>query len=313
MLCLARADGPKIRPGAPPVFQSQFDPERDNMQKFYWNNHQPPPGLDLNTLTLAVNHQEEAGVGREEGAACVRVVDTEEDRQPAQLRLTGASANRVVVRLGEREREFNRTWNERTASSYRAAACHIFNHHDYENVYRPHSDDTTNKTSRDRPSVSASARNTPRSRKKKSQEGRDGRVYRSKSCERVTGMLDKLSEKLSSNSESPSPPSTPTPSLLQAVAARAIPCVDIKVIPVSLSVSSSHLRVIKHFSLPQPPCGVSNNARLSPTPTESSVYGSAAGSTFEGYKVTIICLIIVHLSFKANHVVCCAVKVADDR
>ena len=300
------------------MFQSQFDPERDNMQKFYWNNHQPPPGLDLNTLTLAVNHHEEAGVGREEGAACVRVVevvDTEEDRQAAHLRLKPASANRVVVRLGEREREFNRTWTERTASSYRAAGCNIFNHHDYENVYTHHTtvlpcDDSPDKTPRDRATVSASARNTPRSRKKKSQQGRDGRVYRSKSCERVTGMLDKLSEKLSINSESPSPPSTPTPSLLQSVAARAIPCVDIKVISVS---QSPDLRELSNISPPQPPCGVSNNARLSPTPTESSVYGSGAGSTFEGYKVTIICLIIVHLSLKANHVVCCSVKVADDR
>ena len=200
------------------------------MQKFYWNNHQPPPGLDLNTLTLAVNHQEETG--KEGGAACVRVVevlDTEEDRQPGQARMTAGSTNRVVVKLGERERELNRTWNERTGSSYRGAKCNIFNHHDYENVYSQHT--AEDKTVR--PCVSASARNTPRSRKKKRQEGRDGRVYRSKSCERVTGMLDKLSEKLSINSESPSPPSTPTPSLLQSVAARAIPCVDIKVISVS--------------------------------------------------------------------------------
>ena len=198
------------------------------MQKFYWNNHQPPPGLDLNTLTLAVNHQEEA---RPACVKVVEVVDTEEDRQPGHGRLTAASTNRVVVRLGEREREFNRTWNERTASSYRGAKCNIFNHHDYENVYSQHT--AEDKTVRDRPSVSASARNTPRSRKKKRQEGREGRVYRSKSCERVTGMLDKLSEKLSINSESPSPPSTPTPSLLQSVAARAIPCVDIKVSSVS--------------------------------------------------------------------------------
>ena len=283
------------------------------MQKFYWNNHQPPPGLDLNTLTLAVNHQEEAVVGREGGAACVRVVevvDTEEDRQSGHVRLTGPSSNRVVVRLGEREREFSRT--------YRGAECNKSNpHHDYENVYRlttaQQCDDTRDKTPRDRPTVSASARNTPRSRKKKSQEGRDGRegrVYRSKSCERVTGMLDKLSEKLSINSESPSPPSTPTPSLLQSVAARAIPCVDIKVISVSVSTSQSFQT---NISPSQPPGGVYNNARLSPTPTESSVYGSAAGSTFEGYKVTIICLIIVHLSLKPNHVVCCALKVADDR
>ena len=169
------------------------------MQKFYWNNHQPPPGLDLNTLTLAVNHQEEA---RPACVKVVEVVDTEEDRQPGHGRLTAASANRVVVRLGEREREFNRTWNERTASSYRGAKCNIFNHHDYENVYSQHT--VEDKTVRDRPCVSASARNTPRSRKKKRQEGREGRVYRSKSCERVTGMLDKLSEKLSINSESPS-------------------------------------------------------------------------------------------------------------
>ena len=43
-----------------------------------------------------------------------------------------------------------------------------------------------------------------------------------------SSMLDRLSEKLSINSEF-SPPSTPTPSLFQSVAARAIPCVDIKV------------------------------------------------------------------------------------
>ena len=43
-----------------------------------------------------------------------------------------------------------------------------------------------------------------------------------------SSMLDRLSEKLSIDSEF-SPPSTPTPSLFQSVAARAIPCVDIKV------------------------------------------------------------------------------------
>ena len=265
------------------------------MQKFYWNNHQPPPGLDLNTLTLAVNHQEEA---RPACVKVVEVVDTEEDRQPGHGRLTAASANRVVVRLGERERELNRTWNERTASSYLGARCNnIMNHHDYENIYTQHTTaphchhKAEDKTFKERPSVSASARSTPRSRKKKRQEGRDGRVYRSKSCERVTGMLDKLSEKLSSNSESPSPPTTPTPSLLQAVAARAIPCVDIKVISV-LSLAFNNNLMFSNLSPPQPPCGVSNNGRLSPTPTESSVYGSAAGSTFEGYKVSVSLLFI---------------------
>ena len=186
-------------------------------------------------------------------------------------------------------------------------------------IFRPECDPVMFGSVRERrPDMS---RQTPRSRKKsKHQQVQGTGVVRSKSCEKVTGVggviIDKLSGKLSLSS--PAPPScpptpgppTPTPSLLHSVAARAIPCVDIKVISVSVSTSQSFQT---NISPSQPPGGVYNNARLSPTPTESSVYGSAAGSTFEGYKVTIICLIIVHLSLKANHVVCCSVKVADDR
>ena len=134
-------------------------------------------------------------------------------------------------------RQYNRTWNENTKSQYNELLrdrqrksiqnTTIF-HHDYENVY-----DDNDSTVKDKKCPSSSARNTPRSRKKKKQHqagsGGGGAVYRSRSCERLTrdtgggpGVLDRLSDSLS-------PPSTPTPSLLQSVAARAIPCVDIKV------------------------------------------------------------------------------------
>ena len=55
-------------------------------------------------------------------------------------------------------------------------------------------------------------------------------LHRSKSCERVATVLDRLSSHLASTGLEPAPaPPTPTPSLLHSVAARAIPCVDIKV------------------------------------------------------------------------------------
>ena len=201
------------------------------MQKFYWNNQQSPYSeryrtyqvtredwcQDFSTLTLAVNPPDS------QHDCCVQVVNNDQEIQDTRAI---PSANRVVVRLGEPEREYNRTWNERTkfppSRAEKSVEPNIFNHHDYENVY-----DDKEFSVKDQKCVSASARNTPRARKKKRAEGR---VYRSKSCERVTGMLDKLSEKLSINSDSPPPSSTPTPSLLQSVAARAIPCVDIKVI-----------------------------------------------------------------------------------
>ena len=234
MLCPARATDP--RPGlclSRSLTLTEITSARptfDNMQKFYWNNQQSPYTdkfrtyevtrdevwcEDVSRLTLAVNPPDT------EHACCVQVRDSEE----LQVGDTRPALNRVVVRLGDQQ-DYNRTWNERTKYQYSRAGKSVepavFNHHDYENVY-----DDTEFSIKDQKCVSASARNTPRSRKKKRLEGR---VYRSKSCERVTGMLDRLSEKLSINSESPPPPSTPTPSLLQSVAARAIPCVDIKVI-----------------------------------------------------------------------------------
>ena len=89
----------------------------------------------------------------------------------------------------------------------------------------------------------ASNRQTPRSRKK----GKPQKlVYRSKSCDRegvgasVLDSLWRLTDRLtnspdcsmsshSSDQHPPPPPVTPTPSIFQSVAARAIPCVDIKV------------------------------------------------------------------------------------
>ena len=163
------------------------------------------------------------------------------------------SCNKVVLKLGDitgisteqiqrscnptqSRWRYNKTWNENMKGKYRQSiqTAEIFRH-DYENVYdnsKPQNDVKTDKKD--------NSRQTPRSRKKsKHTAGQSGQVvYRSKSCERVAGVIDRLSEKLSisaldtstSSSCAPTPtPPTPTPSLLHSVAARAIPCVDIKV------------------------------------------------------------------------------------
>ena len=249
-----------------------------------------------------------------------------EPANTSSLNSSEGNGNKVVLRLGDIsslelselplqrsykgcqakwQHGYNKTWNENMKGKYRQSI-------QTADIFQPGYDPVFGNV-RDRRPERDMSRQTPRSRKKSKQQAHG--VYRSKSCEKVAGVIDKLSGKLSLNS--PGPPScpptpappTPTPSLLHSVAARAIPCVDIKV----TSSVSPQSRSQSKFHPPQPPRGVSSNARLSPTPTESSIYGSGTGSTFEGYKVTIICLIIVHLSLKANRVVCCTLKVADDR
>ena len=125
---------------------------------------------------------------------------------------------------------YNKTWNENMKGKYRQSI-------QTADIFRPDYDPLMLGSVRERrPDMS---RQTPRSRKKsKHQQVHGTGVVRSKSCEKVAGVggviIDKLSGKLSLNS--PGPPScpptpappTPTPSLLHSVAARAIPCVDIK-------------------------------------------------------------------------------------
>ena len=162
----------------------------------------------------------------------------------------GSCSNRVVLKLGDisgpghgtgsvsselnqRSRiptqsrwRVNKTWNENMKGKYRQSiqTADIFKH-DYENVY-----DNTKPLSDVKTESKKDSRQTPRSRKKSKHPGN---VYRSKSCERVAGVIDRLSEKLSISGfeaePAPAPP-TPTPSLLHSKLARAIPCVDIKVV-----------------------------------------------------------------------------------
>ena len=178
------------------------------------------------------------------------------------------SCNRVVLKLGDisgpgpgasselNQRSHNptqsrwrvnKTWNENMKGKYRQSiqTADIFKH-DYENVFentKPSSDVKT-ETKKD------NSRQTPRSRKKSKHPGS---VYRSKSCERVACVIDRLSEKLSisgpeagpgycGDSPPPAPP-TPTPSLLHSKLARAIPCVDIKVVIIETRYSSSVLQI----------------------------------------------------------------------
>ena len=123
---------------------------------------------------------------------------------------------------------YNKTWNENMKGKYRQSI-------QTADIFRPECDPVMFGSVRERrPDMS---RQTPRSRKKsKHQQAHGTGVVRSKSCEKVSGVggviIDKLSGKLSLTS--PGPPSCPptpgppTPSLLHSVAARAIPCVDIK-------------------------------------------------------------------------------------
>ena len=181
--------------------------------------------------------------------------------------------NKVVLRLGDTSsiyevktsspsaqhvKQYNRTWNENIKSQYSneqgrqrksVQNPNIF-HHDYENVY-----DDNDSAAKGKKCPSSSARSTPRARKKKKQQHLQAQirtVYRSKSCERVpsicdgSGFQDKWPEKLSINC-SPVPPPTPTPSLLQSVAARAIPCVDIKVVLQTLFHKNFLLTFVNYF------------------------------------------------------------------
>ena len=159
----------------------------------------------------------------------------------------GSGANKVVLKLGDISSEaahrscsqqsrwrYNKTWNENMKGKYRQSiqSADIFQH-DYENVYSGRQTSIGEmKSEKKEPCL----RQTPRSRKK-SKHPAPGTIVRSKSCERVAGVIDKLSEKLSlvsldrdihSLAPTTAPP-TPTPSILHSVAARAIPCVDIKV------------------------------------------------------------------------------------
>lgn len=126
---------------------------------------------------------------------------------------------------------YNKTWNENMKGKYRQSI-------QTADIFRPDYDPLMLGSVRERrPDMS---RQTPRSRKKsKHQQVHGTGVVRSKSCEKVSGVggvIDKLSGKLSLTSATPPscpptptpPPPTPTPSLLHSVAARAIPCVDIK-------------------------------------------------------------------------------------
>ena len=217
---------------------------------------------DLSSLTLSINtptqvqnfnNKTKTKISHQDQVINVRV--RAESLRKKSLDNVVNNSNKVVLRLGDvaidnpeittiegmrstptSVRQYNRTWNENTKSQYNELLrgrqrksiqnTNIF-HHDYENVY-----DDNDFAVKDKKCPSSSARNTPRSRKKKKQQQNSAAmVYRSKSCERVTNMsmLDKLSEKLSIHSDNLSPPSTPTPSLFQSVAARAIPCVDIQV------------------------------------------------------------------------------------
>ena len=148
---------------------------------------------------------------------------------------------------------YNKTWNENMKGKYRQSI-------QTADIFRPDYDPLMFGSVRERrPDMS---RQTPRSRKKSKHHQVHGTgVVRSKSCEKVGGVggvIDKLSGKLSltgpdppSCPPTPAPP-TPTPSLLHSVAARAIPCVDIK-----------------------PPCITTGGGRVSPA--ESRAYEGVGG------------------------------------
>ena len=199
------------------------------------------------------------------------------------LNCSEGNGNKVVLRLGDisaLEREeaplqrsykgsqakwqlgYNKTWNENMKGKYRQSI-------QTADIFRPDYDPVFGSVRERRPERDMS-RQTPRSRKKSKQQAHG--VYRSKSCEKVAGVIDKLSGKLSltgsdlpSCPPTPAPP-TPTPSLLHSVAARAIPCVDIKVGESLLGLSST-------LSF-QPPC-ISTGGRVSPA--ESLAYEGVGG------------------------------------
>ena len=120
---------------------------------------------------------------------------------------------------------YNKTWNENMKGKYRQSI-------QTADIFAPHIDPVFGSV-RERRQERDTSRQTPRSRKKSRQAGVG--VVRSKSCEKIATVIDRLSGALSlvggevpSCPPTPAPP-TPTPSLLHSVAARAIPCVDIKV------------------------------------------------------------------------------------
>ena len=193
---------------------SQSAPGRrpGRMQKFYWSGGgRPQPGYPA--LKLAVNTasgEEEVVAGRTQQCLQVRTTDPPGSRPHSK---------KVVLQLGQPAGKpdlwpYSRTWTESTVTQL-ATGQNPARHRpalfppDYENVY------TAREMSSPR---EAAVRNTPRSRKRKKAAAP---VARSRSCERVAGVLDKLSEKLSISSDF----SSASPSLLQAVASRAIPCV----------------------------------------------------------------------------------------
>lgn len=229
---------------------------------------------------------------------CIQVNQSYLKDAACNTNFQGSCSNRVVLKLGDispgpghgagsvsselNQRSHiptqsrwrvNKTWNENMKGKYRQSiqAADIFKH-DYENVY-----DNTKPVSDAKTESKKDSRQTPRSRKKSKHPGN---VYRSKSCERVAGVIDRLSEKLSISGLEAEParaPPTPTPSLLHSKLARAIPCVDIKVV-LLLKLDTLHpcstyfASYIMYFSQTfyfQPGC-VSSGGRSSPT--ESLAY-----------------------------------------
>ena len=231
---------------------------------------------NFNSLTLNINNNPDSHYSSATGASqtniqpdqvtCVRVKNEPQWKNAENNCHVANSGNKVVLQLGDitidnnqfitndhqartghaDTRQYNRTWNENTKSRYNELLRgrqrksiqnpNIFQH-DYENVY-----DDNDMVVTDKKCPSSSARNTPRSRKKKKQQQHVG-VYRSKSCERVAGVIDRLSEKLSISGLEAEParaPPTPTPSLLHSKLARAIPCVDIKVVLLLLKLDTLH-------------------------------------------------------------------------
>ena len=240
----------------------QFD---DNRQSKLYHDFSTSLTLNINKpaaqqqlTSLGSKGTTQTKIGHQDQVCSVQVRN-ECDHVPAPEDNYIVNTNKVVLKLGDvavdspqimmseaarsipGARQYNRTWNENTKSQYNNELLrgrqrksiqnqNIF-HHDYENVY-----DDNDSAARDKKCPSSSARNTPRSRKKKKQQQVTGggvggvAVYRSKSCERVGGGSSAPADR-DAASDSLSPPSTPTPSLLQSVAARAIQCVDIKVCP----------------------------------------------------------------------------------
>ena len=234
--------------------QQQASYNNDKL-KCYSNHFQQQQTLykDFAGLTLSLNDRSQPLDGRSK-TRIIRddVISVEVRNESQQVRtFQEPNNNKVILRLSEDDRasercsppssnhwrQYNRTWNENIKNPFTETGGgrqrrsiqnpNIFQH-DYENVY-----DDNDSSVKDKKCPSSSARSTPRSRKRKVQKKQQNQmrtVYRSKSCERVPTSSERRSEETWPGDVSPiSSPPTPTPSLLQSVAARAIPCVEIKV------------------------------------------------------------------------------------